>query len=220
MTTASHRSYCRFPFDRYREDLSDTKLLSLLLSGLRGGQDSRREAHELLLHLGSTAAIGGRSSQELMQLGLSERQAVSLLAADCLFRRVAACPLKRGRAYSSSQDVFQHFKSRLSHLQKECFWILLLDGKNRLLRLQRIAEGSLTAALAHPREVFRPAVQEASAGIICVHNHPSGDPKPSGEDIELTRRLAETGRVLGIRLLDHIVVSDHGYFSFADEGLI
>ncbi len=220
MTTASFHSHFRLPFDRGLEDLSDTELLSLLLAGLRDGEDCRRQAQELLLHLGTAAAIGGRSPQELMQLGLSERQAASLLAADRLFRRVAGRSLQRGRAYASSRDVFQHFKSRLSHLQKECCWVLLLDGKNRLLRLKQVAEGSLTAALAHPREVFRPAVQEASAGIICVHNHPSGDPKPSVEDIELTRRLAETGRVLGIRLLDHVVVSDQSYFSFADQGLL
>ena len=106
------------------------------------------------------------------------------------------------------------------HLRKECFWAVLLNGKNRFLKLARVSEGSLTASLVHPREVFRPAILAAAAGLLCVHNHPSGDPAPSPEDLQITRRLVEVGRLIGIRVLDHVIVGEKEYFSFADEGMI
>jgi DNA repair protein RadC len=108
----------------------------------------------------------------------------------------------------------------MMHLRKECFWAVLLNGKNRFLKLVRVSEGSLTASLVHPREVFRPAILEAAAGLLCVHNHPSGDPAPSPEDLQITRRLVEVGRLIGIRVLDHVIVGENEYFSFADEGMI
>ena len=94
------------------------------------------------------------------------------------------------------------------------------SGVNRILRVIRISEGSLTASLVHPREVFRPAIQEAAARILFVHNHPSGDPAPSQEDVEITRRLVQTGKIVGIQALDHVIIGAHTYFSFADQGLL
>ena len=98
--------------------------------------------------------------------------------------------------------------------------MLLLDGKNRVIRVIRISEGSLTRSLVHPREVFRPAIREAAAGVLFVHNHPSGTPEPSQEDIQITRRLVETGKIVGIRVLDHVILGAYRYFSFADEGML
>ena len=86
--------------------------------------------------------------------------------------------------------------------------------------MQRVSEGSLTSSIVHPREVFRPAVLEAAAGVLFVHNHPSGEPSPSREDIEITRRLVESGKILGIRVLDHIIVGEYRYFSFTDNGML
>ena len=100
------------------------------------------------------------------------------------------------------------------------FLLLLLNGKNRVMRDEIISEGSLTASLVHPREVFTPAIRHSAASIICVHNHPSGDPEPSMEDREITRRLAECGDLLGVKVLDHIIVGDGQYFSFLDRGEI
>ena len=105
-------------------------------------------------------------------------------------------------------------------LKKECFWAVLLDGKNRILKLVRISEGTLTSSLVHPREVFRPAIEEATSGVLLVHNHPSGDPGPSDEDRRITARLVETGKVVGIRVLDHVIVASDSYFSFADQNLL
>jgi DNA repair protein RadC len=98
--------------------------------------------------------------------------------------------------------------------------VLLLDRKNRIMREVMISQGSLTASVVHPREVFNPAIRDSAAAVICVHNHPSGDPQPSQEDRALTARLVEAGRLLGIQVLDHVIVGRDTYMSFADEGLL
>ena len=118
----------------------------------------------------------------------------------------------------SPDDVYGHFAQRMRWHQQENFMVLLLDGRNRLIRESRVSQGTLNASLVHPREVFRSAVREAAASLVLVHNHPSGDPAPSAEDLEVTDRLVEAGRVLGIRILDHVVVAHQCYFSFREEG--
>ena len=97
--------------------------------------------------------------------------------------------------------------------------MILLDGKNRPIKDVRVSEGTLTASLVHPREVFVPVIEESAAAIVLVHNHPSGDPTPSAEDIAITQRLREVGEIMGVRVLDHVVIGDGRYVSFADEGL-
>ncbi len=97
---------------------------------------------------------------------------------------------------------------------------MLLDGKNCVMREDLVSEGILTASLVHPREVFAPAIREAAAGIVLIHNHPSGDPEPSPEDLEVTRRLCAVGELIGIRVLDHVVIGDGRYVSFLERGLL
>jgi DNA repair protein RadC len=124
-----------------------------------------------------------------------------------------------GIQYRSSLDVYRAF-SELSSMPAETFLVLHLDGKNRMVGMTTCSIGSMTASLVHPREVFRPAIANLTAGLIFVHNHPSGDPAPSQEDIQVTKRLCEVGKLIGIRCLDHVVVGQGRYFSFADEGMI
>jgi len=128
--------------------------------------------------------------------------------------------LKEGETYSGSPQIFNAFGERMWRYPVETFVVLCLNGKNHMLHWEQISRGTLTAALVHPREVFFTAIKVRAAGIICLHNHPSGDPSPSGDDIELTKRLAESGKILGIRLIDHLVIGDQKYFSFTDEGLL
>ena len=128
--------------------------------------------------------------------------------------------LEEGEAFSSSSQIYNAFGEMLWRCPVETFVVICLDGKNRMLHWEKVARGTLTAALAHPREIFFTAVKVRAAGIICLHNHPSGDPKPSQEDMELTRRLDEAGRIIGIRLLDHLVIGNGRYFSFADQSLL
>lgn len=103
---------------------------------------------------------------------------------------------------------------------QEVFGILILNTKHKIVAVHEISRGSLNSSIVHPREVFKPAVLHNAAAIICFHNHPSGDPKPSGEDIEITKRLVEAGKIMGIEILDHIIVGDDGYTSLKERGVM
>ncbi len=125
-----------------------------------------------------------------------------------------------GRArFTSSREVFALFNF-LKYETKEHFLALHLDSKNRILCLDKVSSGSLNASIVHPREVFKSALLSSAAGIIFVHNHPSGNPDPSSEDLELTTRLKKAGDLLGLRVLDHIIIGEDRYYSLADQGLI
>src|SRR5437870_8866744 len=129
-------------------------------------------------------------------------------------RRQGYGTMKRVR---SAQEVYEAFRERFEPLDREQFVVLLLDGKNRVLGFNVVSTGSLTAALVHPREVFKPAILANAAAVILVHNHPSGDPEPSAEDRALTARLRQAGELLGIRVLDHVVVGDGSFVSMAER---
>ncbi|MDA2931171.1 DNA repair protein RadC [Acidobacteria bacterium AH-259-O06] len=124
-----------------------------------------------------------------------------------------------GVSFRSSMDIYKLFKG-LAEMPVETFLVLHLDGKNKLVGMTTCSIGSMTSSLVHPRDVFRPAIANLTAGLIFIHNHPSGDPAPSDEDIQITKRLAEVGKLIGIRCLDHIVIGQGRYFSFADQGLL
>jgi len=145
-------------------------------------------------------------------------RAAALVATGEAVRRVASKRLDPGVQVTSSADVQEHFGPLLADEMREVFYALLLDTKNRLLRKVRISEGSLGASLVHPREAFRPAIREAAASVLFLHNHPSGDPTPSSEDRRVTDRLKRAGELLGIPVLDHVVVGRDRYYSFADSG--
>ena len=124
-----------------------------------------------------------------------------------------------GVSFRSSSDIYRLFKG-LASMPLESFLVLHLDGKNRMVGMTTCSIGSMTSSLVHPRDVFRPAIANMTAGLIFIHNHPSGDPAPSQEDMQITKRLCEVGKLAGIRCLDHIVIGQGRYFSFADQGLI
>ena len=124
-----------------------------------------------------------------------------------------------GIQFRSSTDVYQAFR-HLSDLPVETFLILHLDAKNRIAGMTTCSIGTMTSSLVHPREVFRPAIANLTSGLILIHNHPSGETKPSQEDIQITRRLSEVGRLIGIRVLDHLIIGNSGYFSFTDSEML
>ena len=140
-----------------------------------------------------------------------------LAAAFALGRRVERGSEDARRPLQSAEQVYRLVAPELRGAEQERFQVLLLDGRHRLVRRVGVSEGTLTGSLVHPREVFRAAVREAAAALIAVHNHPSGDPEPSGEDLEVTRRLREAGRLLGIPLLDHVVVGDGTWVSLRER---
>jgi DNA repair protein RadC len=176
-------------------------------------------AIELLDRVGGVGGLVRCGVEELCAThGVGPAKAAQLKAAVELGRRSMAAPLSTGMRISTSGEVFRHFHPALRDLKHEIFKVVLLDAKNTVVKETTVSEGSLTLSVVHPREVFALAVRESAAGILFVHNHPSGDPMPSLEDRQLTDRLAAAGRLLGIRVLDHLIIGDGRYVSFADEG--
>ncbi len=155
---------------------------------------------------------------ELRRLGLGEGRAVALAAAFELGRRGAWAPPRRGERCLDPQSVYELMRP-LAHAPVEEFHVVLLDVRGRLLRSERIAQGSLTQCPVNPRDVFRTAVREAAHGLVFVHNHPSGDPTPSSpEDIDLTERLRAGADLVGVLARDHVIVAASGYYSFVEAG--
>ncbi len=151
------------------------------------------------------------------RFGLPPAPAARVAAAFALGRRVERARHPLRPSMRSPRRVHELVAVELRGLERERFLVLLLDGKHRLKRREVVSEGTLTTSLVHPREVFRPAVRESAAAVVVVHNHPSGDPEPSLEDVEVTRRLIEAGRLLGIPLLDHVVVGDGRFASLRER---
>jgi DNA repair protein RadC len=200
--------------------LSDSELVALLLRTGGPRADALSLAEGLLTRLGGLGGLAAARGAELRSDGIGPAKSASLEAALELARRLATRRLQRGDRVSGPPDVFRHFHARLRDEAHERFMVLLLDGRHRVLREEVISQGTLTASLVHPREVFRPALREAAAALVLVHNHPSGDPSPSREDREVTERLRHAGEVLGIPVLDHVIVADQGFVSLRYEGLL
>ncbi len=157
------------------------------------------------------------SVAELRRLGLAESRAVALAAAFELGRRGAWAPPQRGQRCLDPQSVYELMRP-LAHAPVEEFHVVLLDVRGRLLRTERIAQGSLTQCPVNPRDVFRVAVREAAPSIIFVHNHPSSDASPSVDDAELTERLRAASELVGVMARDHVIVASGGYYSFVEAG--
>lgn len=203
------------------EALDEPDLLALILGAGTRHRGVRRMAAELLLVAGGLRALSRRGIREMMAFeGIGPARAARLAAAFALARRLGAAPLRRGMRVRCSRDVYEHFNSRCRDLEKEVFLVLLLDTKHRVIREERISMGSLSASIVHPREVFQPAIRESACAIVAVHNHPSGDPTPSREDFEITVRLKDVGKLVGIHLLDHIVLGDGSFVSFREDRLM
>ncbi len=189
----------------------------------RGGSNASAYAasERLLRYFGSAAAIAQASCEEIRRHGgVSDRQASLLVAALALGRQLWASPLRPGQQFSNSRDLYERYRARFLAASKEYFLSLQLNSKNRLIREVLVSIGSLTCSVVHPREVFAPAVRDSSAALLFLHNHPSGDPQPSREDRDCTQRLLKAGKIIGIRVLDHVILGQDDYFSFADSGLL
>ncbi|HAS90961.1 MAG TPA: DNA repair protein RadC [Sedimentibacter sp.] len=151
--------------------------------------------------------------------GISDAKAAKLMALAEISKRMSTLKIEKLKI-SSPDDAAVMMMEEMRYYQKEYFKIMLLDTKNNVKKVSEISVGSLNSSIVHPREVFYEAVVNLASSIILVHNHPSGDCEPSHEDIVLTNRLDESGKILGIRVLDHIIIGDGVYFSFKEEGLI
>jgi len=211
-------------FDRPRERLlrrgangiADEELLAIVLGTGARRRSALALAADLVRVAGGLGALSRASPRELVQLaGVGSARAATVVAAFELGRRAVENVQHRDEI-GRPEDVFRCVGPRLSGLQQELFLTIGIDIRNRLLEIVEIARGSLDGVEVHPREVFRPLIRMAAAGAVLVHNHPSGDPTPSAEDLELTRRLREVGALLGIPIVDHVVIGD-GTFRSVNE---
>jgi DNA repair protein RadC len=213
------------PRERLLQDgpqhLTEAELLGILL-----GKGTRKKtaidlARELLDRYESLQKLFSRSPTELTTVkGIGSAKAAILSAAFELVRRIQSRRDVDRPFFKRSSDVAGHYLPLMRDLRKEVFKVLLLNRANRFIREVFISEGTLDASVVHPRDVFKEALLEPAAGIILIHNHPSGNPSPSDEDLRITKQLVEAGRLLGIKVYDHIILAGESYRSLADEGLL
>ena len=207
------------------ETLSNAELLAVII---RTG--SRRETSvalaQRLLSLGDNsggiAFLHNISLEELKKAkGIGRVKALQIKAVMELSKRVSASLASNGQiSIKSPAEVSALLMEEMRHLKKEVFKTILLNTKNHIIKVLNVSVGSLNSSIVHPREVFSEAVKSGCSGILLVHNHPSGDPEPSMEDIETTKRLVNAGSILGIKVLDHVIIGDKRYISFREHGLM
>lgn len=205
------------------DTLTDAELLALILrtGDAVSGRSALDLGRELLLKFGDLRSIAAATPAEICLIkGTGPAKAACIKAALELAVRFRGRRLESHERYTSPQQVFEHYHYTYRDRRKEYFLALLLDGKNRVIREVRVSEGSLNQSIVHPREVFSQAVRDSAAAVILVHNHPTGDPSPSREDLEITRRLREAGELMGIKVLDHIIIGDDAFLSFVTQGLM
>jgi len=201
-------------------DLRASELLAFLLAGGKGGAAEIARAEALLKACKGIRGVLAAKPAQLRALGVSTEVLARLQAIAGLCRLWASEQAVTGREFSCGQDFYDAFHLRLRDLKHEAFIVVTLDQKNRALGDEQVSAGTLTEALVHPREVFARAIAQRAAAVALVHNHPSGDPTPSTADQALTKRLGAVAKVVGIRLLDHVVVGDGAFVSFVEQGLL
>jgi len=203
------------------EALSAQEILALILGRGISGESVMVTAQRLLSQFGSLKGIAGASLEELSQVkGIGIAKGAQIKAAVELASRVEGYSETADKPLvKTPDDVAGLVHNRLKGKKKEYFLALLLDTRNQLIRVAEISVGSLDSSIVHPREVFKEAISASAASVIFAHNHPSGDTEASEDDVQLTKRLAEAGEIMGIDVLDHIIIGDKSYLSLKREGL-
>jgi DNA repair protein RadC len=203
------------------EALSDAELLAILLRTGWSRESALELAQRLLARPRGLRYLAQVSLEELAAVkGVGPAKAAQVKAAVELGRRLSRAAQAGRPQVRSPADVAALVMEDMRYLDREHFRTLSLNTKNQLVHLDTISVGSLNSSLVHPREVFKRAVMHSAAAVILVHNHPSGDPAPSAEDVEVTRRLVQAGGILGIAVLDHVIIGDGRYVSLKEEGLL
>ena len=199
----------REKFDRLGpENLSESDLLALILRTGTAGTNVVELAETLLLQYSSLSALSRVSTVELQEIhGIGKEKAKILKAALEIGRRLVQENVGERPRIASPEEAAAVLRERARGLDREVFWVLLLDTKNRLMAPPcEVSKGTLSSSLVHPREIFKPAVQHSAANVILAHNHPSGDPSPSAQDIRITKKLIEAGKTMEIKVLDHLIM--------------
>ena len=214
--------------DRPREKLilkgraacSDAELLAILIGSGTRELSALELSKEILHKAGNDLHLFSRMGiKELCTVkGVGEAKAVTILAALELGRRRKELKKRRVEKITSSQQVYSNMRQYLQDLIHEEFWVILLNRANEIIKTLRISTGGMSGTVADGKMIFRQALEQCAHGIILVHNHPSGQLSPSENDKHLTRKMVEFGRYIDLQVLDHVIFTDHGYYSFADEG--
>jgi DNA repair protein RadC len=204
------------------ENLSDSELLAILIQNGTRNKSAVELAKEVMqLSKNNLVEMGKLSLKELMKIpGIGEAKAITIAAALELGRRRQSSEPLQKPVINSSREIAEFFKGRLSDKRHEVFAVLYLNRANKVNHFEIVSEGGITGTVADPRTILRKALESDAVNIVLCHNHPSGSLKPSRQDEELTLKIKEAARFLDIRVLDHIIVSETGYYSFADEGLL
>lgn len=201
--------------------LSHAELLAILLRTGTRNESSVHLAQRILNECGGLRKLAESNWEELTHIrGIGPAKALQLQASIELGRRIARSRLPEMAKITCPQDGADLLMEEMRHLREEHFVCLFLNSKNQVVGRQTLSIGSLNASIVHPREVFRAAIRRSSASILCAHNHPSGDPTPSPEDVLLTKRLASAGELIGIELLDHLVIGDNRFISLKEMGCL
>jgi DNA repair protein RadC len=216
-----HRQRLREKLLAEPKALADYELLELLLGQVLPRRDTKPLAKELLARFGSLRAVLTARPEALREVpgfGESLTGHWALLAE--VFARLGEAPVREKQVFSGPEVVAEAARARIGHLGVEEFWVALVDNKNRLMAWERVGRGTVDETAVYPREVLALALKHQASGVILAHNHPGGDPAPSVQDRELTRRIHRAAQELGLRVLDHLIVTDSRHFSFQDAGLL
>jgi DNA repair protein RadC len=205
-----------------RRALTDAELIAILIGSGSRTETAVELSKRILHHYDNDLnKLAKASIQELSNFrGIGEAKAISIIAALEIGRRRDDTEVKTVESILSSKDAYNLMRRHLVDLNHEEFWIILLGRSSKVLGKELISKGGLSGTVADPKIIFHIALQHQASGIILIHNHPSGNLKPSQLDVSLTKRLSEAGRLLDIQIFDHLIIGDAGYYSFGDESLL
>jgi DNA repair protein RadC len=203
------------------EALSAQELLALIIGRGIPKKSVMNIAQELLARFGNIKNIGQATIEELSQIkGIGLAKAAQIKACFELGKREDLEPELKNFDIKGPEAVVKAVRAGIKDKAKEHFKLILLNPRNKIIGISTISVGTLTASLVHPREVFKDAITHNAASVVLAHNHPSGDPEPSEDDLTITKRLKEAGKILGIDVIDHIIIAKNGFFSFKEKGLL
>lgn len=205
-----------------RSSLSDSELLAIIMGSGNKDETAVELARKILASVNNSwHQLSLLSVKDLMKFkGIGEVKAISIAAALEIGRRRASQEVPDRSRISGSKDAYQILKNHLSDLRTEEFWAIFLNQSNKVIHMAQLTQGGINQSIVDVRILFKTALDHFSTGIIISHNHPSGNLKPSREDIDITQKIKQAGSLLSIQLLDHLIITQNSYFSFSDEGLL